>query len=301
MVMISDAIGQVVSDDVTTDELLAKAPATLGLLMMAAIAVGLRGGAEGGPISVESADVAHLLMAPVDRRMVLIRPISQRMRSVAFGLAVAAGVIGQLVARELEGSRGSWAAAGALFGALVGVAYVAAAVISHALRIHRWLATALGIAGVTWQAIAVWSVWADDPGRGKITGPADAAGGVALWGIRVLGIEIVAVAAVVVAMLIALAVGGRLRIDPLVRRADLVSQLKFAATVQDLRTVVLLLGSGASPGARPVLRSTPREWSTDVESHRSDGSPQPVSAGSRCSPRSAVSSPRSPCRARHCW
>ena len=99
LVMISDAIGQVVSDDVTTDELLAKAPATLGLLMMAAIAVGLRGGAEGGPISVESADVGHLLMAPIDRRMVLVRPISQRMRSVAFGLAVAAGVIGQLVAR----------------------------------------------------------------------------------------------------------------------------------------------------------------------------------------------------------
>ena len=267
LVMISDAIGQVVSDDVTTDELLAKAPATLGLLMMAAIAVGLRGGAEGGPISVESADVGHLLMAPIDRRMVLVRPISQRMRSVAFGLAVAAGVIGQLVARELEGSRGSWAAAGALFGALVGVAYVAAAVISHALRIHRWLATALGIAGVAWQAIAVWSVWTDDPGPGKITGPADPAGGVALWGIRVLGIEIVAVAAVVVAMLIALAVGGRLRIEPLVRRADLVSQLKFAATVQDLRTVVLLrrqlraeqlrVRPWGAPTARPIPAAAP--------------------------------------------
>jgi hypothetical protein len=266
-VMISDAIGQVVSDDVTTDELLAKGPATLGLLMMAAIAVGLRGGSEGGPISVESADVRHLLMAPVDRRMVLLRPIGQRMRSVAFGLALATAVLGQLVARELEGSRGSWAAAGALFGAIVGVAYVAAAVISHALRIHRWLATGLGIAGVAWQAIAAWSVWSDDPGQGKITGPADAAGGVALWGIRVLGIEVVAVGAVVGAVLLALALGGRLRIEPLVRRADLVSQLKFAATVQDLRTVVLLrrqlraehlrVRPWGAPTPRPIPSSAP--------------------------------------------
>ena len=38
----------------------------------------------------------------------------------------------------------------------------------------------------------------------------------------------------------ALALGGRLRLEPLARRGELVSQLRFAATVQDLRTVVQL-------------------------------------------------------------
>jgi len=114
VVVLSDAVGEVVDDDVTTDQVLAKGPAVLGLVVMAAIAIGLRGGSEGGPVALEAADVRHLLMSPVDRRMALLRPVAQRMRSVAFGLALGAGVIGQLVARELEGSRGSWAAAGAL-------------------------------------------------------------------------------------------------------------------------------------------------------------------------------------------
>jgi hypothetical protein len=146
-VMISDAIGEVIDDDVTTEDVLTKGPATLGLVMMAAVAIGLRSGSEGGPVALEAGDVRHLLMAPIDRRMVMMRPIGQRMRSVAFGLAVGAGVIGQLVARELEGSRGSWAAAGALYGAVVGATYVAAAVISHALGGDRVGCRRAGLAG----------------------------------------------------------------------------------------------------------------------------------------------------------
>lgn len=239
-VMVSDAIGEVIGEDVTTDDVLARGPTTLGIVVMAALAIGLRSGSEGGPVSVESADVRHLLMAPVDRRMVMMRPIAQRMRSIAFGAALAAGVIGQLVARELEGSRGSWAMAAALFGAMVGAIFVASAVIAHAIRMPRWAATGGGVIGVGWQAVAMWSVWSDDPDVSTIKGPADSAGSVAFWGVRVEGQDLVAVAVVAVAAVVALAVGGRLRIEPLVRRADLVSQLKFAATVQDLRTVVLL-------------------------------------------------------------
>ena len=71
---------------------------------------------------------------------------------------------------------------------------------------------------------------------------------------RRIAVVVVAVAAVVVA--------DRLRPEPLVRRADLVSQLHFAVTMQDLRTVVLLRRqlrgerprpTRGSPSARPAL------------------------------------------------
>jgi hypothetical protein len=59
---------------------------------------------------------------------------------------------------------------------------------------------------------------------------------------------------------IAVLVAGRLRVEPLVRRGDLVSQLHFAVTMQDLRTVVLLRRQlrGEQPRPRPWLRLKPR-------------------------------------------
>ena len=53
-------------------------------------------------------------------------------------------------------------------------------------------------------------------------------------------VDLVGAAVVVAASALAVVAAGRLRTEPLVRRADLVSQLHFAVTMQDLRTVVLL-------------------------------------------------------------
>ncbi len=54
----------------------------------------------------------------------------------------------------------------------------------------------------------------------------------------------------------ALLIADRLRLEPLTRRADLVSQLRFAVTVQDLRTVVLLRRQlrGERPRSTPWIR-----------------------------------------------
>jgi hypothetical protein len=117
--------------------------------------------------------------------------------------------------------------------------YVAAAMMSHSVRLPRWAATAIGTAGFAWQAVAAWRVL-DDADVGGLTGPLDAVGGIGLWGIQTDTAEVVALAVVTVVALGALELGGRLRVEPLARRGDLVSQLKFAATIQDLRTVVLL-------------------------------------------------------------
>ncbi len=113
IVVASDNVAGLLDDDVTIDAFLSRGPSIAGVVAMVALGIGLRNGADGGPVSVESADVRHLLLAPVSRRRVLLSPIVQRLRSVAFALALGFGVLGQLVARELDASRGGWAAGGA--------------------------------------------------------------------------------------------------------------------------------------------------------------------------------------------
>lgn len=252
VVLASDAIGGLIGDDVTTADLLTRGPSLLGIAVVAAIGLGLRSGANGGPVSVEVPDVIHLLLAPISRRRVLLRPVAQRIRSAMFALALPGAIVGQFVAREVEGSRASWAAAGAMFGAVSGAAFVSSAVLSHSLRLPRWAATIVSAALLGWQTAAAWATW-NEADSALRAGPANLAGSLALWGIRQRSIDLVAIAFVIVAVGAALALSGRLRIEPLVRRGRLVSQLRFAATVQDLRTVVLLRRQLRAE----TLRSTP--------------------------------------------
>ncbi len=240
VVFASDSIEGVLDEPIDTDLILGRGPAIAGIVAALAIGIGLRNGAEGGPISVESADVRHLLLSPISRTRVLMRPIGQRLRAVAFGLGLGLAVLAQLVAREIEGSRAAWAASGALFGALLAAYYVGAAVVAHALRMPRWLASVIATIAVTWQSLVAWRIWNGEGSDGERIGPANLAGSVLFWGIRQRGIDLVAIGAAVVLVAAALALGGRLRLQPLERRGQLVSQLRFAATVQDIRTVVLL-------------------------------------------------------------
>ncbi|MGB3736133.1 MAG: hypothetical protein WA964_14340 [Ilumatobacter sp.] len=252
MVVASDNVSGLLDDDVSADQFLSRGPAIAGLVAMFALGVGLRNGADGGPVSVESADVRHLLLAPVSRRRVMLSPIAQRLRSVAFPLALGFGVLGQLVAREIDSSRGGWAAGGALFGVVVASLYVAGAVVAHAVRLPRWLATIGSTAVVAWQGAAAWDAWnapiISTDGRPSLsplrapafTGPANPVGSIAFWGERQRGVDVLALAVVAALVVAALLLGGRLRLEPLERRGQLVSQLRFAATVQDIRTVVQL-------------------------------------------------------------
>lgn len=273
VVVASDSIDGLIDEPIATDQLLARGPSIAGVAAMLAFGIGLRNGAEGGPVSIEPADVRHLLLAPISRTRVLLRPITQRFRAVAFALGLGLAVLGQLVAREVDGSRAAWAASGALFGALLGALYVGAAVVSHAMRMPRWAATTVSTIGVVWQAIVAWQIWHDTAsGFGRI-GPANLVGSVLFWGIRQRGIDVMAILAAVLLVACALALGGRLRLQPLERRGQLVSQLRFAATVQDIRTVVLLRrqlqaesirsrpwigGSGDRPGSIAPTPARPR-------------------------------------------
>lgn len=224
-----------------------RGPAWLGLVAVAAVALGLRSGSDGGPISLEVGDARYLMMAPVPRRSVLLRPVLQRMRTMAFGAALVGAIAGQLASRRLPGSAGSWTLAGAVAGLVVGLAFVAVAVVVHALGVPRWLATAVAGALAAWQAAA--AAW-------EVPGPGDRLGSLALWGMRQHAVDLVAPAIVVAVAVAALVLCDRLRLEPLTRRADLVSQLRFAVTMQDLRTVVLLRRQlrGERPRSEPWVR-----------------------------------------------
>lgn len=206
-------------------------PAVLGLIVALAFMVGIRGGAQGGPLALEAADVVHVMLAPIDRRRALLRPATQRLRSALFSGAVAGAVVGQLAARRLPGSIAAWALGGACYGAGAALVWMAASLLAHTLRCPRWLATVLGVGVVAWQAAGV--AW-------HLPAPSNLSGSLGLWGWRQHTLDLLPIALSLVAVAVGFGLLGRISLDALSRRSALVAQLKFAVTMQDLRTVILL-------------------------------------------------------------
>jgi|CXWL01.1.fsa_nt_gi hypothetical protein len=213
---------------VTVDQ---RAPALLGMLVVVAFAAGLRSGSQGGPLALESADVSFVMLAPVSRRAALLKPAVQRVRSAAFAGAATCGVFGQLAGRRLPGSSVAWFGSGALFGLNVALLWVGAALVAHALRLPLWIATTISTVALAWQAASVADI---------VPGPADIDGSLALWGWRQYGIDVVALVLTAALVALGLAMVARTSLDALARRSSLVAQLRFAVTMQDLRTVILL-------------------------------------------------------------
>lgn len=216
-------------------------PSWIAVLAAVVVLAGLRAGTRGGPLAIEAADVVHVLGAPVERREVLLLPVVQRLRTVVVGGAVVGGVAGQLAARRLPGSIAAWACAGAASGALVGAVWMAAALLAHGRP--RRVTGSVGVAFVVWQVVGVVS---------PLPTPLGPVGGlaVAAWpgawrdamSVSIIGAAAVPMVVAVTIGLLVVGVRGLDRMSPevLLRRSALVAQLRFAATMQDLRTVVLL-------------------------------------------------------------
>ncbi|CAB4737950.1 unannotated protein [freshwater metagenome] len=221
-----------VADSMATD-VVKFGPAWLGLIGILAVAMGLRSGSRGGPLAIEEADVRHVLLAPVSRQRVLLRPAVQRLRSAMFAAGAAGAVAGQLAGRRLPGSGMSWAMSGALWGITAGALFVGSALCAHSLKLRGWMASVIGGALIAWQfATALPS--------SKLTGPGDLQGGLALWGERTRASELIPSVVAVLLVVIGLALLARQSLEALSRRSALVTQLRFAVTLQDLRTVTLL-------------------------------------------------------------
>jgi hypothetical protein len=236
-------------------------PHLVGLMAAISVFLGVRSGANGGPIAVEEAEVRHVLLAPVDHGVALRHPAIQRIRAFAFAGVLAGGVANQLLGRRVPTATAPillWALWGALAGALTGILFVSAALLVHGSGLNRWAANTIGFALLVWQAGVATS-------RIDIPAPFDFIGSISMWWLRWRPVDVVGIMVVGLLAVLAVMLSGNLSLEALARRSALVSQLKFAVTLQDIRTVMLLRRqlSQEHMRAKPWIR-VPRLLRRDV-------------------------------------
>jgi len=227
----------------------ADAPSYLGVLVAMAVFVGLRSGSRGGPLAVEAADVRHILMAPVDRGGALRGPAWRQLRFVAFAALGVGAASGQFAGRRFSGHGPAWVLCGALLGLTIAGLFSGSALVASSRRLPSWLATLVGGALVGWAVADAAHV------SGVPTAPSTFAGRIGLWPLQFdpLGLIPVGIAAVLVVLGL-LGISG-ISLEAAERRSALVGQLRFAVTLQDLRTVLVLRRQLAAdlPRSRPWI------------------------------------------------
>lgn len=246
VLFISSFVGDGRVTAATADRVASEGPAWLGLIAAVAIAGGLRSGSRGGPLAIEAAEVRHVLLAPVDRGLALRGSALRQLRFAAFVGIVAGAIGGQLAVRRLPGAPVAWVATGAAYGLSVTCLAIGCGFVACGRRLPRPLATLGALAAIGWAVADIgWGIWS----------PTRLVGSLALWPLEVHPIDIAAPA--VIALLVVAGVMG-LRgssIEAAERRTSLVGQLRFAVTVQDLRTVIVLRRQLAldRPRSRPWI------------------------------------------------
>ncbi len=222
-------------------------PAAVGLIAALALAAGLRSGSRGGPLALEPAEVRFVLLAPVDRRGALQSPILRQLRFACFVGAVIGAVAGQLAVRRFPGAPLAWIASCAAAGLLIAALFVGAALCSAGWRLPSPAATILGALFVAWAALDLAKI---------VPAPTSTIGSVAIWPLRFDAIDILGIVAVGAILAFGLRAIGGLCVEFAERRTALVGQLRFAVTVQDLRTVIVLRRQLAQdrPRVKPWVR-----------------------------------------------
>jgi hypothetical protein len=229
--------------------------AAVGLGVAVIVAVAVRAAGRGGPLAVEAPDVAHVLLAPVDRRAALGGPAAQQLRFGVFVGGIAGAVVGLIAYRRLPGTPGAWVFWNAVVGGLAAAAALGASMSVSGRRLSRGVANTLGLLAIAWSVA--------DLAVGVKSSPLTFLGGLSLWG---LGFDWTSLGGAAVALALAAlgwALVGGLSLEAAERRSRLVAQLRFAATVRDLRAVMLLRRQLAQerPRSRPWVRLRPRPGS----------------------------------------
>ena len=245
------------------DSIRSHGPAGVGIVVAVVLTLGLRSGGRGGPLALEDADITHVLLAPVQRSTVLRSAALRQLRGVFFMGAVAGAVLGTLASVRLPGPTLEWLGVGVGTGILVAFAAWGAALVASGLRLGVRRATAVGGVLVLWAAA--------DLAFGTQLSPTTQIGRLALAPLHGSPLALLGVAVALLPVALGLAVIGGSSLEAAQRRAGLVGHLRFAATMQDLRTVMVLHRqlaqqlprsrpwwhvAGSGPG-RPVWR---RDW-----------------------------------------
>jgi hypothetical protein len=219
----------------------------LTLFVAAVVALGLRSGSRGGPLALERADVRHVLMAPVDRTTAMRAPAIRQVRFLLFVGTVVGAIGGVLAAHRLPGAGAGWAACGALFGLTTVALGYGTALVASGLKLRSWVGSTLAL-------VIVVGAFAEalQPGRGA----GAVFGSIALWPLEFvpLGLLDIVLAGGLVGLGFYLV--GNVSVEAAERRSTLVGQLRFAATLQDIRTVLVLRRQLAMelPRVRPWVR-----------------------------------------------
>jgi hypothetical protein len=211
-------------------------PAIVGLVIAVAIAMGLRSGSRGGPLALEPADVNHVLLAPADRSVVLRGAAFRQLRGV-LGVGIIGGALaGLLVAQRVPTASDSdvagWIVAGLVTGGATVVAVWGSALVASGRRLGNLAALGIGAVLVAWSLADVFG--------DVITSPASMLGSLAFWPLEVRPLAILGVLIALAIPVIGMLGIGNMSIEAAERRSGLVGALRFAATVQDLRTVIVL-------------------------------------------------------------
>ena len=245
------------------------APMWLGLAFAAAVAVGMRSGGRGGPLVLEAPVVVHELNAPVPRSEVVRGPAIKQLRFMAFAGGVIGAITGELAARRLPVNNVASIVCCAAAIALAGVLASAVAMTISGRRIAWWPANFMAALLLIWSGVDILTRHATSP----MTLLAD----IAFWPIRFSPLAIISILLVGLLVFLGLRRIGELSIEHALRRAGLVAQLRFAVTLQDVRTVVLLRRqlSQENPRLRPWIRIgrarrrtfIPPVWKRDWQSY----------------------------------
>lgn len=236
-------------------DVVARAPAALGIIVALAAYLGIRSGIHGGPLVFEAATVQYVLQAPVERAFVARRAALKQLRTaVTWGSTGAAG-LGLAVSASLPGNTAEYVLGFGAVGALAGVLMFGSALVASARPVSPTIATIVGVLLVGWSAV--------DLAVATSTSPLTLVGDIGMWPLAGTPLSIIGVALVAIVVVEGLRQAGRFSLEASLQRAGLVSQIRFALTMNDLRTVVLLRRRLANHSYRtvpwvPIGRSTGR-------------------------------------------
>lgn len=228
----SDAIGDRPLTATQVADTISHGPAIVGLVVAAILFVALRSGARGGPLVLPAADVRHVLLAPVPREVALRPAGFRQLRFSAFVGAVIGAGLGTVAARRFTGGVPEWAPIGAAVGGIVGVLATGIGLTASGRRVKPWMGFVAGLAVVGWSGV--------DVAQRTVTSPLTLIGQLALSPLKFRPASVSVVALPLAAGALGMLGIGGLSLEQAERRATLASQIRFALTLQDLRTVVLL-------------------------------------------------------------